>query len=140
MGCFAFIILNLRCDHLISGISLSKYAYKLNDYSKISYNLLIYVTLGGEYLLSSTYQKFNEKVLKNKVKLVNGYGSTEGGLMAILLPKYQTDDFEAGLCGPLYPGVEIKVSQPSLMITEGYFLLTSGNPPFTLLIPSSQAQ
>lgn len=42
----------------------------------VTYPCILYIILGGEYLLSTTYQKFNEKVLKNKVKLVNGYGST----------------------------------------------------------------
>lgn len=61
---------------------------------------------GGEYVVKSIYEDFVNKVLGGRPITLNGYGSTEGGLLAIMK---RGGAFDLGCVGELYPGVEVKV-------------------------------
>lgn len=64
---------------------------------------------GGEILLSSVVEGLKAKVLRGKVKLRSGYGSTETGMLCAANMDPEATEFQYGLCGKLNAGVEIKV-------------------------------
>lgn len=57
-------------------------------------------------MVKSIYDDFVNKVLGGRPITLNGYGSTEGALLAIMK---RGGEFELGCVGELYAGVEVKV-------------------------------